>query len=62
MVVRLKTAGYIASQLAGSCRLEGISVSRAEERLMQSIISGEVDGRAAARQVAEQIRTQHLPR
>lgn len=59
MVVRLKTAGYVASQLAGSCRLEGISVSRADERLMQSIVSGEVDGKAAARRVAEQIRAKH---
>jgi hypothetical protein len=56
MVVRIKTAGYVASQIAGSCRLEGIPVSQADERLMQSVVSGQVDGKAAARRVAAQIR------
>ncbi len=60
MVTRRTTPEYIASQLAGSCRLEGIRVSVADERLMRDIVAGEVDGRRLARQLAESIRARHL--
>lgn len=59
MVIRRKTPEYVVSQLAGSCRLEGIRVSAEDEKLMQSIVTGEVDGKALARQIAQRIRNEH---
>jgi hypothetical protein len=41
-------------QIAGSCRLESILVSKEDELLMAQVIDGVIDGAAYRRALAEQ--------
>lgn len=46
MPSRVITSRFIAAQLAGSCRIEGLKVTAEEELLMQNVIDGSVDAEA----------------
>ncbi len=50
---------FIAAQVAGSCRLEGIRVSADEEKLMCDIIAGKVDAVALRHQLVQQYQAQN---
>lgn len=38
-------SAFLAGQVAGSCRIEGIHVSKDQENVMRQIISGQVDAK-----------------
>lgn len=44
---------YLAAQAAGSCRIEGLKVTREEEQLMADIIAGRVDAEAEIKKIVE---------
>ena len=50
------TSKYLASQVAGSCRIEGICVSAREERTICEVIDGKVDAKALRRKLVAQFR------
>jgi hypothetical protein len=56
-VVRMLTPEYLAAQLAGSSRLEGIRVSAADEKEMASIIRGDVSEASLIRSLKSKYRT-----
>lgn len=43
MAISNRRAKFKAEQLAGSCRIEGITVTRSEQQVMVQIIKGEAD-------------------
>lgn len=51
------SAEYMAVQVAGSCRMEGIHVSKAQEQRMCDIISGRLDAGLIAKQLANKYRS-----
>jgi hypothetical protein len=55
-IVRKLTPEYLAAQLAGSSRLEGIRVSAADEKEMASIIRGEVSEASLIRSLKSKYR------
>ena len=56
------SAEYKAAQVAGSCRMEGIHVSKAQELRMCEIIKGKIDANLVAKQLADHYRHLHLTR
>ena len=50
------SASYLASQVAGSCRIEGIRVSAQQEQTICDIIDGKADPKTLRRQLANQFR------
>lgn len=53
------SAEYMAVQVAGSCRMEGIRVSSNDEKRLSDIIDGRVDAKALASQIAQQYRARN---
>lgn len=43
MSKQIINSAFLAEQIAGSCRMEGIQVSKAQEDKMQQVISGQAD-------------------
>jgi len=60
MNTRRFTEKFIATQIAGSCRLDGVRVSAEEERLMCDIVTGKIDAQELRRKLVEQYRKQNL--
>lgn len=50
---------FIASQIAGSCRLAGVSVSAEDEKLMRGIISKGNDAKKLRRDLVEHYKSQN---
>ncbi len=50
---------YIAAQVAGSCRLEGIHVSQEDEAVMTAIIVGDIDASELRQQRVDAYRKKH---
>jgi len=50
---------FIAEQVAGSCRLEGMRISANDEQLMLDIIAGKVNAAELRRQLVQQYRVQN---
>lgn len=50
---------FLAKQVAGSCKLSGISVSEADERQIRDIISGKVDAGEARNRLVEKFKNQN---
>lgn len=42
---------FVASQIAGSCRIEGIRVSLAQERTIREVVDGKTDATLLRRQL-----------
>lgn len=42
---------FLAAQIAGSCRLEGIHISAEQEQMMRDIIDGKLDSQVLIRQM-----------
>lgn len=55
------TSKYLASQVAGSCRIEGIRVSASDERTICEVIDGKVDAKALRRKLVAQFRASNAP-
>lgn len=55
-IVRKLTPEYLAAQLAGSSRLEGIRVTAADEKEMASIIRGDVSEASLIRSLKSKYR------
>lgn len=49
----------LAAQVAGSCRLEGIKVSREDETMMTNIIAGKVDSIALRHKLVQRFKTEN---
>jgi len=45
MSKQIINSAFLAEQVAGSCRIEGIHVSKEQENMMRQIISGQVDAK-----------------
>jgi len=48
------TSEYLASQVAGSCRIEGIRVTALQEQTIRDVIEGKVDAKAMRRTLVAQ--------
>lgn len=48
------TSEYLASQVAGSCRIEGIRVSARQEQTICDVIDGKADAKAIRRKLVAQ--------
>jgi len=53
------SAKFIAEQVAGSCRLEGMCISADDEQLMCDIVAGKVNAAELRRQLVQQYRAQN---
>lgn len=51
------STAYLASQAAGSCRIEGIQVSVAQEQRMRDVIDGKTDAKALRLRMTRQFKT-----
>lgn len=56
MTKKVKSHAFKAAQAAGSCRLEGIVVSKRSQARMESIIEGKKDGTAIKARLVRQYR------
>ena len=45
------TSEYLAAQVAGSCRIEGIRVSARQEQTSRDVIDGKADAKAMRRKL-----------
>ncbi len=50
------TSKYRASQVAGSCRIEGIRVSARQEKTIRDVIDGKADSKAIRRKLVAQFK------
>jgi len=53
------SANFLAAQVAGSCRLEGIPVSKQDEQTMKDIIAGNVDSAQLRRDLVKKFQSQN---
>ncbi|MBV1915272.1 MAG: hypothetical protein KUG72_07800 [Pseudomonadales bacterium] len=53
---------YLASQVAGSCRIEGIHVSASQERTICEVIDGKVDAKALRQKLVAQFQASNKHR
>ena len=50
------TSKYLAAQVAGSCRIEGVRVSARQEKLICDVIDGKTNAKALRRKLVAQFR------
>jgi len=53
------SASFIAAQIAGSCRLEGIPVTAQDEKTIKNIVAGRVNAAQLRRALVEQYQSQN---
>jgi hypothetical protein len=52
---------FLAAQVAGSCRLAGMSVTQKEEQMIRGIIAGKIDAAEMRHQVIAYYKTTNDP-